>query len=134
MVHSGAKPGFGAAPTVAAGLWRRRCCCCLVGGPGLGRQLLGLGPLRGDACSARRKVQLSLPPSPIPLLLSFPFFSPSLPASHSCCLGDPASVREEAAFLCKAQGRGQLPLQDGEGRQRDEHTHPWGQSPALWFG
>lgn len=73
----------------------------------------------------------SLPDSP-PSLLHF--FFPSLPASHSCCLGDAAWVREEAAFPYKAQGRGQLPLQDGEGRQGDEHTYPWRQSPAFWLG
>lgn len=32
------------------------------------------------------------------------FFPPSLPASHSRCLGNPALVREEAAFPYKAQG------------------------------
>lgn len=55
------------------------------------------GPSEGVLALLWRKVQLSLPPSPIPLLLSFTlfFFPSSLPASHSCCLGDPDLVREE---------------------------------------
>lgn len=86
-----------------------------------------------DACSAWGKMQFSLPPSPIPLLLSFTFFPSSLSVSHSCCLGDPALVREEATFPHKAQGPGQLPLQDGEGWQWNEHTYPWRLSLPFWF-
>lgn len=65
-------------------------------------------------------MQLSPPPSPTPSFSPLLFF-PSLPASHSCCLGEPALVQEEAAFPCKAQGQGQLLLlqpasgKDGEG-------------------
>lgn len=65
-------------------------------------------PPRGRSLSAQRKVQLSPPPFPDPPS-SLPrffkkIFPPFLPASRSCCLGKPASVQEEAAFPCKAQG------------------------------
>lgn len=110
----------------------------------------GAPPRGRSLCSEESAAFTASLPDPPPPLLSFPFF-PSLPASHSCCLGEPALVREEATFPCKAQGRGQLPLlqptsrEDGEGMAKgggqrhpaqaeDEHACPWRRSWALWFG
>lgn len=97
-----------------------RCCCCLVGGPGLGRQLLGLGPLRGDACSAWGKMQLSLPPSPVPLLLSFTFFS-LFPVCFSQLLPWGPSLGE---------GGGRLPLQGS--RDRAAASAEWRGVAVEW--
>lgn len=147
----GVEPGCGAAPSGARGLRRRRCCCCHVGGPGLGRQLLGLGPLQGDARSARRKVQLSPPPSLIPPLLLFFtfFFPPCLLLLTAAALGSWPWGGRRPPSPARLKGEGQLPLlqpasgEDKEGmsggwggavQAEDEHSCSLRQSPALWFG
>jgi len=75
---------------------------------GSGGSSWGWGPSEGTlALLGGKRSFHRLPPQPSSF---FAVFFPSLPASYSCCLGEPALVREEAAFPGRAQGRGQLPL------------------------
>lgn len=132
---------------MTAGLQRRRCCCCHVGGPGLRRQLPGLGALRGDArlCleeSAAFTASLLDPP---PSLLCL--YSPPCLLLTAAALGSRPWCRRRLPYLARLKGEGSRLCSNPRvgrmerGRQRrelvqaeDEHGWPWRQSSALWFG